>query len=186
MFAHGKHTQFWPITIGTQEKTHETLRSRAIFNPNRFIASPLHGDNPKCTSSLPRALRLRNFGRGQMTLNARANKLRHAVLLHGGLASRCLSTERHGVMLFVCTAKGRLHDVASRGLSMRRFGVAQCLFTVTWRHAASWKRETGKCSTKLQDWKSRDWKKRDWKMRERIGYGKTIKPKQLTHLNSRR
>jgi len=127
MFAHGKHTQFWPITIGTQEKTHETLRSRAIFNPNRFIASPLHGDNPKCTSSLPRALRLRNFGRSQMTLNARANKLRHAVLLHGGLASRCLSTERHGVMLFVCTAKGRLDDVASRGLSMRRFGVAQCL-----------------------------------------------------------
>jgi len=103
MFAHGKHTQFWPITIGTQEKTHETLRSRAIFNPNRFIASPLHGDNPKCTSSLPRALRLRNFGRSQMTLNARANKLRHAVLLRRAVflqndtASCCSSARQRGV-----------------------------------------------------------------------------------------
>jgi len=29
-------------------------------------------------------------------------------------------------------------------------------------------------------------KTRDWKTRERIGYGKTIKPKQPTDLNSRR
>jgi len=36
------------------------------------------------------------------------------------------------------------------------------------------KRETGKCETELQDWKTR----------ERIGYGKPIKPKQPTHFHT--
>jgi len=38
------------------------------------------------------------------------------------------------------------------------------------------KRETGKGEIELQDGKTRD-----WKTRERIGYGKPIKPKQPTH-----
>ena len=42
-------------------------------------------------------------------------------------------------------------------------------------------RETGQRGTKLQDWKTQD-----WKTRERISYGKMIKLKQPTDLNSRR
>ena len=37
-----------------------------------------------------------------------------------------------------------------------------------------WKRGTGKRGTKLQDWKTR----------ERIGYGKPIKPKEPTHFHT--